>query len=107
MNAPSPISTANLTSRAAEFSEPLHAIRNLPIPLTVRLCHRRMKFRDFAALAPGDVISFESHCDSPLELAAGKMMLATGNAVRLGTRLGLRLNRLEQSEGLAIQTPLL
>jgi flagellar motor switch/type III secretory pathway protein FliN len=97
MDLPSLASNAKPSPGESELSAPIHRIGTLPIRLTVRLCHRTMKFRDFANLTPGNVISFETPSDSQLELIVGEKTLARGTAVRQGTRLGLRIDRFEPS----------
>jgi flagellar motor switch/type III secretory pathway protein FliN len=67
------------------------AISKVPVKISVRLCRQSMKLQDLANLAPGDCLSFQSSSDAPLELHAHNQVLAKGESVRHGDRVGLRI----------------
>ena len=71
----------------------LERVGSISIPVSVRLCQRRMTLGEFVALGPGSFIPFQTTCDKPLELRIDRSTIAVGEAVRCGTQLGLRLSR--------------
>ena len=73
----------------------IHRLARVPVRLTIRLCHETMKLKDLAAIAPGVCLRFDVTCDTPAELFAGQSSLATGETIRSGDRLGIRVNRLQ------------
>ena len=77
----------------------LERVGSISIPVSVRLCQRRITLGEFAALGPGSFIPFQTTCDKPLELRIDGSTIAVGEAVRCGSQLGLRLNRFVVESG--------
>ncbi|MEE9312262.1 MAG: FliM/FliN family flagellar motor switch protein [Planctomycetota bacterium] len=69
----------------------IRRVLKIEVPLVVRLAEKEMSVRDVLDLAPGSVIHFECHYDDPLELVANQTTIATGEAVKVNERFGLRL----------------
>ena len=85
-------STAGNTN--STFEGELPRIQKLTVQASVRLGRQRMMLKDLCQLAPGAIISLQIPCDVPSELLAGDQLLATGEVVRNGCRLGFRLRHL-------------
>lgn len=64
---------------------------SLHVPLTVHLGRRRMRLGDVLRLAPGSVIELPTHADAPLDLVISRKKIASGVAVRSGSRLAVRV----------------
>ena len=71
----------------------LERVGSISVPVSVRLCQRRMTLGEFVALGPGSFIPFQTMCDEPLELRIDRSTIAVGETVRCGSQLGLRLSR--------------
>ena len=90
--------TPSTSSRHTSESSPdrdtvLERVGSISIPVSVRLCRRRMSLGEFTALGPGSFIPFKTTCVQPLELRADGATIALGEAVRCGSQLGLQLSR--------------
>ena len=87
-----PESTAGNTVLA--FENELPRIKKLTVQASVCLGRQRMMLKDLCQLVPGAMISLQIPCDVPSELVVGDQLLATGEVVRNGVRLGFRLRHL-------------
>ncbi len=86
-------SNSHTTESSPTREAVLQRVGSLSIPVSVRLCQRRMTLGEFVALGPGSFIPFPTACDQPLELRTDGSTIAVGEAVRHGSQLGLRLSR--------------
>lgn len=68
-------------------------VLRIEVPLVVRLAERQMTVREVLDLAPGAMIHFESGPDEFLELLANGKVIASGCAVKVNERFGLRVER--------------
>ena len=78
----------------AAFERELPRIAKLSIQAAVCLGHQRMTLSELCRLAPGAIIPLEIPCDTPRQLVVNDLELATGEVVRNGSRLGIRLQHL-------------
>ena len=60
-------------------------------PLSVILAEKKLTLDQIVALVPGAMLTFDAHCDEPLKLEAGGQAVATGEAVKIGDKFGLRI----------------
>lgn len=93
MNETPSTSSSRTTESSSTREAVLERVGSISIPVSVRLCQRRMTLGEFVALGPGSFIPFPTTCDRPLELRADGATIAVGEAVRCGSQLGLRLSR--------------
>ena len=70
----------------------LARVGSISVPISVRLCQRRMRLDEFLALRPGSFIPFATPCGEPLKLHVAGVALAFGEPVHNRSRLGLRLS---------------
>ena len=92
MEAASPELESRPTGAALERELP--RIANLSVQASVCLGRQRMTLNALCRLAPGAIIPLEIPCDSPRQLVVNDLELATGEVVRNGSRLGIRLQHL-------------
>ena len=78
----------------AALERDLPRIAKLSVQTSVCLGHQRMTLNALCMLAPGAIIPLEIPCDSPRQLVVNDLELATGEVVRNGSRLGIRLQHL-------------
>ncbi|QEG42003.1 Flagellar motor switch protein FliN [Roseimaritima ulvae] len=77
-------STANYRSR----------VLNLKAPVSVTLARKRVALSGVLDIVPGTMLTFEKTCDELLELEVGGHPIATGEAVKVGDKFGLRIRTL-------------
>ena len=77
-------------------NEPRHrdAVLDIETTVSVTLATKRVTVGQVISLVPGSMLTFDSHCDSPLVLEAAGTPLATGETVKVGDKFGLRIRRL-------------
>jgi len=93
MNGTQSTSGSHTTESFSTRETVLERVGSISIPVSVRLCQRRMTLGEFVTLGPGSFIPFQTTCNQPLELRVNGSTIAMGEAVRHGSQLGLRLGR--------------
>ena len=66
-------------------------LRKIPIRVTVRVCGRSLRLDDLLSWTPGTILSFDQLASSPLTLCVGTREVGEGQAVTVGSKVGLRL----------------
>jgi len=87
MNSPSPTPEPIAPARD-RYSRAVLAIKT---PVSVTLAHKKCSLDRIIGLVPGAMLTFDAHCDEPLTLEAGGKPIATGEAVKIGDKFGLRI----------------
>ena len=72
-----------------EYSRSLLRIR---LPVVVTLAEKRQPLSRIMELGPGSIIQFDKPCEEMLDLDVGGQAVATGEAVKVGDKFGLRIN---------------
>lgn len=67
-------------------------------PVTVVLAEKKETLRNILALVPGSMVTFETHCDHPLELSVGGHTIANGETVKIGDKFGIRVRDVGKQE---------
>ena len=93
MNETPSTSSRRTTESSSACEAVLERVGSISLPVSVRLCQRRMSLGEFVALGPGSFIPFQTPCDQPLELRVDGTTIAVGEAVRHGSQLGVKVNR--------------
>ncbi|HLY09551.1 MAG TPA: FliM/FliN family flagellar motor switch protein [Planctomycetota bacterium] len=68
------------------------SLLKLVVTATVVLAEKSVKLQDVLTLKPGDVMEFGRSVDEPLELRVSGRPIATGIAVKIGDRFGLKVS---------------
>jgi flagellar motor switch/type III secretory pathway protein FliN len=63
----------------------------IKVPVVVTLAHKRQPLGRIIELGPGSIIQFDKSCEEMLELDVGGRLVATGEAVKVGEKFGLRI----------------
>jgi len=71
----------------------LSALR-VTVPVSVNLAGKKIKLAEVIDLGPGSIITFDKACDAPLEVSIGGRPVATGEAVKVGERFGVRVQKM-------------
>lgn len=99
---PAPIGAAHTVSPPAPPPRPHPAsVEDLPdysrsllrveVPVVVTLAEKRQPLGWIVELGPGSIIQFDKSCEEMLELDVGGRPIATGEAVKVGDKFGLRI----------------
>lgn len=88
-------------STVLRWNRPLRDFRDLPpntrsalqvqVAFSVNLAGKKMKLKDIIELGPGSIVTFDKGCDDVLEVTVGDRPVATGEAVKVGERFGVRV----------------
>jgi flagellar motor switch protein FliN len=70
------------------------SLLKIEVPVTVRLATKRETVRNIVDLVPGSIVKFDKSCDDLLELTVGDRAIATGEAVKVGDKFGLRIHEI-------------
>jgi flagellar motor switch protein FliN/FliY len=64
---------------------------SIKTPVTVVLAEKKEPLRNILSLVPGAMLTFDTHCDRPLELSVGGHVIANGETVKIGDKFGVRI----------------
>jgi len=67
------------------------SLLRVEVPIVVTLAEKRQPLGRIVELGPGSIIQFEKSCEEMLELSVGDCPVATGEAVKVGDKFGLRV----------------
>jgi flagellar motor switch protein FliN/FliY len=68
------------------------SLLRVKVPVVVTLAEKKQKLGRIVELGPGQIIQFEKSCEEMLDLEVGNRKIATGAAVKVGDKFGLRIN---------------
>ena len=68
------------------------SLLRIQLPVVVILADKRQPLNRIMELGPGAIIYFDKSCEEMLELDVGGQKVATGEAVKVGDKFGLRIN---------------
>ena len=67
------------------------SLLRIKVPVIVTLAEKRQKLSRIVELGPGSIIQFDKSCEEMLELEVGSQAVASGEAVKVGDKFGLRI----------------
>ncbi len=68
------------------------SLLRIKLPVVVTLARKRTPVQRIVQLGPGSIIQFEKSCEETLDMEIGGLSVATGEAVKVGDKFGLRVN---------------
>jgi flagellar motor switch protein FliN/FliY len=77
---------------ARKLPQYTRSLLRIRLPVTVTLARKPQPLGRILELAPGSIIQFDKSCEEMLELDVGGLSIATGEAVKVGDKFGLRVN---------------
>lgn len=96
------MSTASLSNAEPQTAEGMErllpSLAGVNLQAAVRLGQRRMSLAQLCQLTPGSVITFDLDADKVYELLVQNQIVAHGQAVHSGERIGFRIKRLVEPE---------
>ena len=69
-------------------------LKSLPVKVVVTLAEKRIDMGQLLAISPGTMIPFSKPCEELLDLYVNNHLHARGEAVKIGEKFGLRVNRI-------------
>lgn len=71
-----------------------HSLLQIEVPVTVNLASKKQSIDEIVDLGPGSIITFEKPCDDPLEICVDQIPIAIGEAVKVGEKFGVRVQKM-------------
>ncbi|GJM19180.1 MAG: hypothetical protein DHS20C14_13930 [Phycisphaeraceae bacterium] len=68
------------------------SLRQLEVPVVVRLGEKAVSVREVLDLFPGSIIELPKTADTELDLLINNKQIGTGTAVKIGENFGIRLS---------------
>lgn len=78
-------------NRADNLNGYQQGVLEVRAPVAVTLAHKMVPLQLVLDLVPGAMIQFDKNCDAPLVLEVGGHPIATGEAVKVEDKFGLRI----------------
>ncbi len=78
-------------ARGPELPPYTRSLLRIRVPVVVTLARKRQALGRIVELGPGSIIQFDKSCEEMLELSVGDHPIASGEAVKVGDKFGLRL----------------
>jgi flagellar motor switch protein FliN/FliY len=83
----------------AEYPPNLDIVLDVPVSLTVELGSCQLPMRDVLHLTAGSVVQLDRAAGTPVDLRVNHKLVARGEVVMVGERLGIRITELVNSSG--------
>ena len=78
-------------ARLKDLPPHCRSLLRIEVPVVVTLAEKRQPLGRIVELGPGSIIQFEKSCEDMLELSVVDCLVATGEAVKVGDKFGLRV----------------
>lgn len=79
----------------AQLPSYTRSLLKVRLPMSVNLASCKRKVNQVLKLGHGSIIEFEKGYDLPLELEVGGVVIALGEAVKVGEKFGLRITSIK------------
>ena len=80
----------------------LHALRNIPVTVSIELGRTRMSLSELLALGPGSVVELNRMVDEPMDVLVNGTLVARGEVVVIDDNFGVRMTEVANpAEGVA------
>jgi len=89
---PAPVQVSKVPATIANLPNYARSLLRIRLPVVVTLARKRQACGQIVELGPGSIIQFEKSCEEMLDLDIGGRHLATGEAVKVGDKFGIRVN---------------
>jgi len=87
-----PTAPANKPATLRDLPNYTRSLLRITLPVVVTLARKREPLGRVVELGPGSIIQFDKSCEEMLELDVGGRSIATGEAVKVGDKFGLRIS---------------
>jgi flagellar motor switch protein FliN len=87
-----------IPQRKFEFPPFTRSLLRVRVPVVVTLAEKKQPLSRILDIGPGQIIQFDKSCEEMLELEAGNCRIATGEAVKVGDKFGLRISTIVEPD---------
>jgi len=88
---PKPTRAARRPTTLNDLPDYTRSLLQIRVPVVVTLARKRQPFPQIVELGPGSIIHFDKSCEEMLDLDVGDRHVATGEAVKVGDKFGIRI----------------
>ena len=81
-----------------EFPPYTRSLLRVRVAVVVTLAEKRQTLGRILEISPGQIIQFDKPCEEMLDLEAGDCQIASGEAVKVGDKFGLRITSIVPPE---------
>jgi flagellar motor switch protein FliN/FliY len=81
-----------------EFPPFTRSLLRVRIPVVVTLAEKKQTLGRILEIGPGQILQFDKSCEETLDLAAGNCKIASGEAIKVGDKFGLRITAIVPPE---------
>ena len=74
-----------------QFPPFTRSLLRVKVPVVVTLAEKKQTLGRILEMGPGQIIQFDKLCEEMLDLEAGNCLIASGEAVKVGDKFGLRI----------------
>jgi flagellar motor switch/type III secretory pathway protein FliN len=67
------------------------SLLRIQVPVLVTLAQKRQPLGRIVGISPGAILQFDKSCEEMLDLLVGERRIASGEAVKVGDKFGLRI----------------
>ena len=91
---PEPVEDETPADGLAQLPRYARSLLKIKVPVTVILAETRIALTKITELAPGSIIQFKKNYDAPLSLEVRDQRIAEGEAVKVGDKFGLSIQKI-------------
>jgi len=84
-------SARKAAARVRDLPSYTRSLLQITVPVVVTLAEKRQTLGRIIELGPGSIIQFDKSCEEMLDLSVGNHRIASGEAVKVGDKFGLRI----------------
>jgi flagellar motor switch protein FliN len=74
-----------------EFPPYTRSLLRVRVPVVVTLAEKKQTLGRILEIGPGQILQFDKSCEETLDLEAGNCKIASGEAIKVGDKFGLRI----------------
>ncbi len=89
--APAPPKKMRQRTKMPDLPAYTRSLLKVRVPVVVTLANKRQPLGRIVELGPGSIIQFEKSCEEMLDMDVGDCHVASGEAVKVGDKFGLRI----------------
>lgn len=79
--------------RLASLPPEAGRLLKLPVTVVVQLAEKKIEMRQLLSMSVGTLIMFDKDCEAPLDLYVNNRLYCQGEAVKIGEKFGLKIDR--------------
>ncbi|MGA2798494.1 MAG: FliM/FliN family flagellar motor switch protein [Thermoguttaceae bacterium] len=89
--APQPVPTSPCQTVKREFPPYTRSLLRVRVPVAVTLAEKKQTLGRILEIGPGQILQFDKSCEETLDMQVSNCKIASGEAVKVGDKFGLRI----------------